>query len=43
MLHFTRSLVLKRALVPAKDYDAVGKFFGVVRNSEASPVVLVRK
>jgi hypothetical protein len=43
VLHFTRSLVLKRALVPATDYDAVGKFFAGVRNSEASPVVLVRK
>lgn len=43
LLTFTRSLVLKRTIVPPAGYDDVGRFFAAVRGSEASPVVLIRK
>lgn len=42
-LTFTRTLLLKRTIVPPSGYEDVSRFFGVVRGGEASPVVLVRK
>jgi len=42
-LIFTRRLELNRSVVPASQYNDVGKFFGVVRNAEVAPVVLVKK
>lgn len=42
-LLFSRTLVLNRTVVPASGYDDVKNFFGVVRNAEQSPVVLIRK
>ena len=42
-LIFSRNLVLNRTVVPASAYEDVRKFFGVVRNAEQSPVVLVKK
>jgi hypothetical protein len=42
-LIFSRTLELDRSIVAAANYEDVGRFFGVVRNAEAAPVVLVRK
>ena len=42
-LLFSRSLVLNRMVVPPSGYEDVRKFFGVVRNAEQTPVVLLRK
>jgi hypothetical protein len=42
-LVFSRTLILNRTVVPPSAYDDLKKFFGVVRNAEQSPVVLVRK
>lgn len=42
-LVFTRSLVQRAATVPAAKYKEVRDFFGRVRASEESPVVLARK
>ncbi|MGB7210894.1 MAG: hypothetical protein WBD27_19725, partial [Pyrinomonadaceae bacterium] len=42
-LLFSRTLVLNRTVVPPSAYDDVKNFFGVVRNAEQSPVVLIRK
>jgi hypothetical protein len=42
-LHFTRSLVLQGATIPATDYAKVRGFFEKIRAAEQSPVVLVRK
>lgn len=42
-LLFSRSLVLNRTIVPASEYEGVRNFFGVVRNAEQTPVVLIRK
>lgn len=42
-LIFTRTLELNRSIVAAANYDEVGRFFGVVRNAETVPVVLIRK
>jgi hypothetical protein len=42
-LVFTRSLVLKRATVPASDYALVRSFFEKIRAAEQAPVVLVKK
>ncbi|MEO6051448.1 MAG: DUF3857 domain-containing protein [Pyrinomonadaceae bacterium] len=42
-LLFSRRLVLNRTVVPASGYEDVRNFFGVVRNAEQAPVVLVRK
>lgn len=42
-LLFSRSLVLNRTVVPPSEYENVRNFFGVVRNAEQTPVVLVKK
>jgi hypothetical protein len=42
-LLFSRKLTVNRTILPATAYDDVRKFFGVVRNAEVSPVVLVKK
>ena len=42
-LIFTRSLKLNRVTVPADKYETVRTFFGLVRNADQSPVVLLRK
>lgn len=42
-LIFTRKLELNRNVLPASAYNDVDKFFGVVRNGEVTPVVLVKK
>jgi transglutaminase-like putative cysteine protease len=42
-LLFSRKLTVNRTIIPASGYEDVRKFFGVVRNAEVSPVVLVRK
>ncbi|MBV9241725.1 MAG: DUF3857 domain-containing protein [Acidobacteria bacterium] len=42
-LIFSRKLELSRSVIPASQYNEVGKFFGVVRNAEVAPVVLVKK
>jgi hypothetical protein len=42
-LQFTRSLVLRRAIIPAEDYSKVRGFFEKVRAAEQAPVVLAKK
>ncbi|MCI0486576.1 MAG: DUF3857 domain-containing protein [Blastocatellia bacterium] len=42
-LHFTRSLIIKGATLPADQYHAVRGFFERVRAAEQAPAVLVRK
>lgn len=42
-LHFTRSLVMKRALIPVEKYGSVKAFFSKIRDAEQSPVVLLKK
>lgn len=42
-LIFSRRLELNRSIVPASQYNDVGKFFAVVRNAEVAPVVLLKK
>ncbi|MCA1594260.1 MAG: DUF3857 domain-containing protein [Acidobacteria bacterium] len=42
-LVFTRSLVQRQATIPAEQYDQLRKFFGRIRATEESPVVLARK
>ena len=42
-LTFTRRLELNRSIIPASQYNDVGRFFAVVRNAEIAPVVLVKK
>jgi transglutaminase-like putative cysteine protease len=42
-LVFTRSMVLRRATIPASDYSSVRGFFEQIRAAEQAPVVLVRK
>jgi hypothetical protein len=42
-LHYSRSMTMKRTLVPVKDYGSVREFFSKVRDAEQSPVVLIRK
>jgi hypothetical protein len=42
-LIFTRSLVMNRTVIPASGYEELRNFFGVVRNAEQSPVVLIKK
>ncbi|CAN5454265.1 hypothetical protein BH10ACI2_BH10ACI2_11580 [soil metagenome] len=42
-LIFSRTLLLNRTIVPPTGYENVRQFFGVVRNAEESPVVLIRK
>ncbi len=40
-LIFSRTLILNRTIVPASGYEDVRNFFGVVRNAEQTPVVLM--
>ena len=40
---FSRSLTLNRTIVPPSGYDDLSKFFGIVRNAEQTPVVLMKK
>lgn len=40
---YKRSLFLRDTVLPADQYDAVREFFLSIRNSEQSPVVLIRK
>lgn len=42
-LVFTRSLIQLPATIPAAQYDQLRKFFGRIRATEESPVVLARK
>lgn len=42
-LVFTRKLVQNSATVPAERYKAVREFFGRIRASEESPIVLAKK
>ncbi|MGB8507530.1 MAG: DUF3857 and transglutaminase domain-containing protein [Pyrinomonadaceae bacterium] len=42
-LLYTRSLVQHRATIPAEQYDQLRKFFGRIRATEESPVVLAKK
>ena len=42
-LTFSRRLVLSRTVVPPSRYEDVRNFFGIVRNAEQTPVVLVKK
>ena len=39
---YKRSLVLRNAVLPAEQYDAVREFFMSVRNFEQSPIVLIK-
>ena len=42
-LHFTRSLVVRRATIPASEYAKVRGFYEKVRAADQAPVVLVRE
>lgn len=42
-LHFSRSLVTKRASFPVEKYNEIQSFFAKIRDAEQSPVVLIRK
>jgi transglutaminase-like putative cysteine protease len=42
-LHFTRSLVLRSATIPAGEYVKVRDFFEKMRDAELTPVVLIKK
>jgi hypothetical protein len=43
VLHFTRRMILRGAIVPASDYEKVKNFFAAMRAAEQAPVVLTRK
>lgn len=43
VLVFTRSLTMKRATIPVKDFESARSFFSKVRDAEQAPVVLVKK
>jgi hypothetical protein len=43
VLHFTRKMILRGAIVPASDYEKVKNFFAAMRAAEQSPVVLAKK
>jgi hypothetical protein len=43
VLVFTRTLTLKRATIPVKDFESARSFFTKIRDAESAPVVLVRK
>lgn len=42
-LHFTRSLILRSAIIPVEDYAKVRGFFEKMRAAEQTPVVLAKK
>lgn len=42
-LHFSRSMMTKRTVVPVEKYETVRDFFTKIRDAEQSPVVLIRK
>ncbi len=42
-LHYTRSFITNRSIIPAEKYDEVRDFFSKIRDAEQSPVVLIRK
>jgi hypothetical protein len=42
-LSFTRTLLVRGATIPVKDYANVRGFFAAIRGAEQAPVVLARK
>ena len=43
VLHFTRTLLLRGATIPAAEYEGVRNFFAAIRVAEQSPVVLAKR
>jgi hypothetical protein len=43
LLSFTRTLLVRGATIPVKDYGKVRTFFASIRAAEQAPVVLARK
>jgi hypothetical protein len=42
-LNFSRSMIIRGAMVPASDYEKVKRFYATMRAAEQAPVVLAKK
>lgn len=42
-LHYSRSMIMKRTLVPVEKYESIRQFFSKILDAEQTPVVLIRK